>query len=105
MLFRCNDTRKQLQAPYRVKNRRNVGVYMIDIHTEIEVRRKHLDVIKQEIREKLLHIGADEQQINEILTLAVFMHALGYFYSEKDSVIKELQQRGANEITLENRQH
>lgn len=78
---------------------------MIDIHTEIEVRRKHLDVIKQEIREKLLHIGADEQQINEILTLAVFMHALGYFYSEKDSVIKELQQRGANEITLENRQH
>lgn len=78
---------------------------MIDIHTEIEVRRKHLDVIKQEIREKLLHIGADEQQINEILTLALFMHALGYFYSEKDSVIKELQQRGANEITLENRQH
>ena len=78
---------------------------MIDIHTEIEVRRKHLDVIKQEIREKLLHIGADEQQINEILTLAVFMHALGYFYSEKDSVIKELQQMGANEITLENRQH
>ena len=33
------------------------------------------------------------------------MHALGYFYSEKDSVIKELQQRGANEITLEDRQH
>ena len=88
-----------------VKNRRNRGVYMIDITTEMQIRRKHLNVIKQEIREKLLHIGADEQQINEILTLAVFMHALGYFYSEKDSVIKELQQRGANEITLENRQH
>ena len=78
---------------------------MIDIDTEKQIRRKHLNVIKQEIREKLLHIGADEQQINEILTLAVFMHALVYFYSEKDSVIKELQQRGANEITLENRQH
>lgn len=78
---------------------------MIDIHTEMEVRRKHLDVIKQEIRGKLLHIGADEQQINEILTLAVFMHALGYFYSEKDSVINELRQRGTNETTLEDRQH
>lgn len=78
---------------------------MIDIHTEMEVRRKHLNVIKQEIREKLLHIGADEQQINEILTLAVFMHGLGYFYSEKDSVIKELQQRGTHEVTLEDRQH
>lgn len=100
-----NDTRKQLQAPYRVKNRRNGGIYMIDIDTEMEVRRKHLNVIKEEMREKLLHIGADEQQINEILTLAVFMHALGYFYSEKDSVINELRQRGTNEVTLENRQH
>ena len=78
---------------------------MIDIDTEMQIRRKHLNVIKQEIREKLLQIGADEQQINEILTLGVFMHALGYFYSEKDSVLKELQQRGANEVTLENRQH
>lgn len=78
---------------------------MIDITTEMEVRRKHLNVIKEEMREKLLHIGADEQQINEILTLAVFMHALGYFYSEKDSVINELRQRGTNEVTLENRQH
>lgn len=78
---------------------------MIDIHTEMEVRRKHLNVIKQEIREKLLHIGTDEQQINEILTLAVFMHALGYFYSEKDSVINELRQRGTDEVTLEDRQH
>ena len=105
MLFRCNHTRKQLQALYRVKNRRNRGIHMIDIDTEKQIRIKHLNVIKQEIREKLLHIGADEQQINEILTLAVYMHALGYFYSEKDSVIKELQQRGANEITLEDRQH
>lgn len=64
---------------------------MIDIDTEMEVRRKHLNVIKEEMREKLLHIGADEQQINEILTLAVFMHGLGYFYSEKDSVINELR--------------
>ena len=78
---------------------------MIDIDTEKQIRRKHLDVIKQEIREKLLHIGADEQQIKEILTLAVFMHALGYFYSEKDSVINELLQRGTDEITLEDRQH
>ena len=78
---------------------------MIDIHTEMEVRRKHLNVIKEELREKLLHIGADEQQISEILTLAVFMHALGYFYSEKDSVINELLQRGTHEVTLEDRQH
>ena len=78
---------------------------MIDINTEMQIRRKHLNVIKQEIREKLLHIGADEQQINEILTLAVFMHALGYFYSEKDSVINELRQRGTHEVTLEDRQH
>ena len=78
---------------------------MIDIDTEMEVRRKHLNVIKEEMREKLLHIGADEQQINEILTLAVFMHALGYFFSEKDSVINELRQRGTNEVTLEDRQH
>ena len=78
---------------------------MIDIDTEMEVRRKHLNVIKEEIREKLLHIGADEQQINEILTLAVFMHGLGYFYSEKDSVINELRKRGTNEVTLEDRQH
>ena len=34
---------------------------MIDIDTEKQIRRKHLNVIKQEIREKLLHIGADEQ--------------------------------------------
>ena len=80
-------------------------VYMIDIHTEMEVRRKHLNVIKEEIREKLLHIGADEQQIKEILTLAVYMHGLGYFYSEKDSVLRELYQGGTHEITLENRQH
>lgn len=78
---------------------------MIDIDTEMEVRRKHLNVIKEEMREKLLHIGADEQQINEILTLAVFIHALGYFYSEKDSVINELRKRGTNEVTLEDRQH
>ena len=78
---------------------------MIDITTEMQIRRKHLNVIKQEIREKLLHIGADEQQISEILTLAVFMHGLGYFYSEKDSVLKELHQRGMNETTLEDRQH
>lgn len=78
---------------------------MIDIDTEMEVRRKHLNVIKEEMREKLLHIGADEQQINEILTLAVFMHGLGYFYSEKDSVINELRQRGTDETTLEDRQH
>lgn len=78
---------------------------MIDITTEKQIRRKHLNVIKQEIREKLLHIGADEQQISEILTLAVYMHALGYFYSEKDSVINELLQRGTDEITLEDRQH
>ena len=82
-----------------------IGVYMIDITTEKQIRRKHLNVIKQEIREKLLHIGADEQQIKEILTLAVFMHALGYFYSEKDSVINELRQRGTDEVTLEDRQH
>ena len=78
---------------------------MIDIDTEMEVRRKHLNVIKQEIREKLLHIGADEQQISEILTLAVYMYGLGYFCSEKDSVLRELQQRGMDEITLEDRQH
>ena len=76
MPFRCNDTRKQLQALYRVKNRRNRGIHMIDIDTEKQIRRKHLNVIKQEIREKLLHIGADEQQIKEILTLAVYMHSL-----------------------------
>ena len=33
------------------------------------------------------------------------MHALGYFYSEKDSVINELRQRGTDEVTLEDRQH
>lgn len=78
---------------------------MIDITTEKQIRRKHLNVIKQEIREKLLHIGADEQQIKEILTLAVFMHGLGYFYSEKDSAIRELYQGETHEITLEDRQH
>ena len=78
---------------------------MIDIHTEMEVRRKHLNVIKEEMREKLLHIGADEQQISEILTLAVYMHGLGYFYSEKDSVLREIYQGGTHEVTLEDRQH
>lgn len=78
---------------------------MIDIATEKQIRRKHLNVIKQEIREKLLHIGADEQQIKEILTLAVYMHGLGYFYCEKDSVLRELYQGGTHEVTLEDRQH
>ena len=78
---------------------------MIDITTEKQIRRKHLNVIKQEIREKLLHIGADEQQISEILTLAVYMHGLGYFYSEKDSVLREIYQGGTHEVTLEDRQH
>lgn len=82
-----------------------IGVYMIDIDTEKQIRRKHLNVIKQEIREKLLHIGADEQQIKEILTLAVYMHGLGYFYSEKDSVLREIYQGGTHEVTLEDRQH
>ena len=78
---------------------------MIDITTEKQIRRKHFNVIKQEIREKLLHIGADEQQISEILTLAVYMHGLGYFYSEKDSVLREIYQGGTHEVTLEDRQH
>ena len=82
-----------------------IGVYMIDIDTEKQIRRKHLNVIKQEVREKLLHIGADEQQIKEILTLAVYMHGLGYFYSEKDSVLREIYQGGTHEVTLEDRQH
>ena len=82
-----------------------IGVYMIDIDTEKQIRIKHLNVIKQEIREKLLHIGADEQQIKEILTLAVYMHGLGYFYSEKDSVLREIYQGGTHEVTLEDRQH
>ena len=82
-----------------------IGVYMIDIDAEKQIRRKHLNVIKQEIREKLLHIGADEQQISEILTLAVYMHGLGYFYSEKDSVLREIYQGGTHEVTLEDRQH
>ena len=82
-----------------------IGVYMIDIDTEKQIRIKHLNVIKQEIREKLLHIGADEQQIKEILTLAVYMHGLGYIYSEKDSVLREIYQGGTHEVTLEDRQH
>lgn len=82
-----------------------IEVYMIDIDTEMQIRRKQLNVIKQEIREKLLQIGADEQQIKEILTLAVYMHGLGYFYSEKDSVLRELYQGGTHEVTLEDRQH